>query len=202
MMQTNPPGKGPTLPPTPTPMVERLSDPAFIEPFVLWTARRVPNVEDAEDIVGNARLRALRREARGEHWDPQGDVTAVVYFMKVLKQQLIDWRRLARRRPEVSLEEPDLVASQEASPEEQVAEQLEGDQRRRLANDLHRDLAESGKDPIALGILESYAAGVTGHAEIAARVGCTVDAVRAGIKRLARHARAAVDSSRQPARFQ
>jgi hypothetical protein len=186
-----------------TPLVERLMDEAFIEPFLKWTAKRLDdNRIDAEDVVGAARLRAIQREARGDLWDPDGGVSAGLYFLKVIRGVLGDRLKMAERRPEVGLERPDWVRCNGPSPEEEVTERLEANDRRRLANELHGSLVSSGKDPIAVGILEAVAAGLTGHPEMAVRMGCTVEEVRAGLKRLARYAQASVEAFRQQARFQ
>jgi hypothetical protein len=185
-----------------TPLVEKLMDAAFIEPFLKWTATRLDDDIEAEDVVSAARLRAIQREARGDQWDPDGGVSAGLYFLKVVKGILGDRLKMAERRPEVPLERPDWVQCSGPSPADEVIERLEANDRRRLANELHGSLVASGKDPIAAGILEAVAAGLSGHPEMAAHIGCTVEQVRAGLKRLARYAQASVEAFRQQARFQ
>jgi DNA-directed RNA polymerase specialized sigma24 family protein len=189
-------------PAAPTPLMLLLADPAFVEPYLGWTLKRIESPEDAEDLVGAARLRAIEREASGDGWDPGGGVSAGLYFLKIIKCLYANRRQLAANDHEELLEDPDVVASETVSPADEVAERLEANQRRRLANELHRSLVDSGKDPVAVAILEAVADGVTGHIEIAARTGYAIEAVRLGFKRLSVYGQASIDAFRQQARFQ
>jgi len=188
--------------PTPTPLTRLLADPGFIETFLGWTLKRIESPQDAEDLVGAARLRALEREASGDVWDPDGGVSAGVYFIKIIKCLYANKRQFDAYDHEELLEDPDAVASESVSPADEVAERLEADRRRQLANELHRTLVDSGKDPVAVAILEAVAQGVTGHIEIAASTGYAIEAVRLGFKRLAVYGQASIDAFRQQARFQ
>jgi DNA-directed RNA polymerase specialized sigma24 family protein len=201
-MNANLPARPATPPTAPTPLLQLLGDADFMEPFLGWALKRIENPQDAEDLVGEARLRALEREDAGDGWDPAGSVSAGLYFLKIIKCLYANKRQHDAYDYEEALEDPDIVASEHVSPAEEVGERLEANERRRLANELHRALVESGKDPVVVAILEAAADGITGHIEIAARSGHPIEAVRLGFRRLATYAQASIDAFRQQARFQ
>ena len=75
MMQTAL-SKAAALPPPPlTPLTLALRDAAFYQGLLDWTFARIGHMEDAEDVLGLAILRALRREAAGDGWVPDGKTT-------------------------------------------------------------------------------------------------------------------------------
>ena len=123
-------------------------------------------------------------------------------MIRFLKGAMADRKKTAWHRRGAPVEDIDVFASEDTSPGERAARRSEGEEISKLANELHRELSATGKDPLAVGILEAWAAGVTEQAEIAARVGCPLADVKSGLKRLARYAQASLDSHRQRARFQ
>ncbi len=185
-----------------TPLVLALRDDAFREALLKWTRRRTGHDEDAEDVLGVAMERAIRRERRGAAWDPNGGTTAGLYMIRLITGALKDRHKRNKRRPVQPIEDIEDVASEDTSPGQRVANRLEADERRRLANALHSDLVASGQDPVAVEILESISCGVTTHSAIAARTGRTLNEVIAGMKRLTRLGQATIHAFRQQARFQ
>jgi DNA-directed RNA polymerase specialized sigma24 family protein len=190
------------LPPLRTPLALALEDDDLYEGLQKFVRRRVAHPEDAEDVLGVAMERAMRRERYGEPWDPNGPLTAGLHMMKIIKGALANRQQSKQRHPLDAVEDIDVFASEDTSPAEVVAERLVTDECRRHANDLHRSLVATGEDPVVVAILESIADGVVEHSEIAARIGCTYDEVRLGFRRLARHAQTTVNVFRQQSRFQ
>jgi DNA-directed RNA polymerase specialized sigma24 family protein len=186
----------------PSPLELALRDPKFYKGLLDWTFARIGHMEDAEDVLGLAVVRALRREASGDGWVPDGKTTAGLHMIRFLKGALSDRKKTAWHRRGSPVEDIDVFASEDTSPGERATRKIQGEEIRKRGNELHRELSATGRDPLAVGILEAWAVGVTEHAEIAERVGGTIADVRAGLKRLARYAQASIDSHRQRARFQ
>jgi DNA-directed RNA polymerase specialized sigma24 family protein len=170
--------------PWPTPLVRKLMDPAFIGPFLAWSRRLFVNFADAEDVVATSRRRALAREARGDIWDPDGGIAAGRYFLRVVRGVLADRRKSVARRREDLIDDFDNFRSPDTPPDVEVADRLDANQRRRMANWLYASLVASGRDPTSARILEAVSLGITAHDDIAAHAGCTVEEMRAGLKRL------------------
>ncbi len=202
MMQTALPKAAAPQKPLPTPLELALRDPSFYKGLLDWTFARIGHVEDAEDVLGLAIVRALRREASGDGWVPDGKTTAGLHMNRFLKGAMSDRKKTVWHRRGSPVEDIDVFASEDTSPGERAARKIQREEITKLGNDLHRQLSATGKDPLAVGILEAWAVGITEQAEVAARVGSTLADVKAGVKRLARYAQASMDSHCQRARFQ
>ncbi len=182
-----------------TPLVQQLMDQAFCADLQRWTMKRCVPPADAEDVVGSAVVSAVQREAKGPPWDPDRDGSARIFMLNIIRGELANRRRRNRRRPGVAPEEPkpERVVSEDISPEEEVAERLDANERRRVANEIHADLVASGKDPKVAKVLEAVAAGKLGPSGIAAHTGLTVDEVTLAMERLGRLAKARVNALRE-----
>ncbi len=188
--------------PWPTPLVRKLADPRFIGPFLNWTGRLFVNFADAEDVIGTARRRAIAREARGDLWHPAGGIPAGRYFLKVIRGVLSERRKSFARRREELFAHFENFPSHDVPPDVEVADRLDANQRRRMANWLYASLVSSGKDPTSAQILEAWSLGITVHDDVAAHAGCSVEEIRLGLKRLGRHAQATARVFREQVRFQ
>lgn len=185
-----------------TPLVVMLKDDKFRTYLQKWTRRRTGHDEDAEDVLSVAVVRAIRRERSGEGWNPDGKITAAAHMLGFIKGALAN-RRQARNRQAIDpVEDIEAFAHGGISPADAVADRLETSLRCKLASEVHRELVQTGRDPIAVDILESVAAGVVEYTDVARRIHRTPDEVRAGLKRLARYAQGALDAFRKQARFQ
>ncbi len=186
-----------------TPLALKLCEDKFRDGLLRWVRKRVDHHEDAEDVVSLAMVRALRRERRGPAWDPDSNTTAGLHMVKFLKSALAGHNQRKETCPDVPTEDMAAFASEDTSPGERVARRIEANERRQLANELHRELVASGDDPIGVRVLEAISEGGTDDLVfIASRADLTVAEVEASMKRLSRRGRAALSAVRQQARFQ
>lgn len=159
-----------------TPLVLALQDDKFREGLLKWTLQRTGgHHEDAEDVLGVAMERAIRRERHGEPWDPAGKTTAGLHMIQLLKSALANRAQNKDRQRIGPVQDIDVFPSRDVALAETIVERRESSERRRLASEIHRDLVASGKDPVVVDILESAAAGVVEIPEIVARTGHSRD---------------------------
>jgi len=188
--------------PLDTPLARQLVVAAFYNGLLKWTLKRVKHPEDAEDVLGVAIVRAIRRERHGVPWDPAGSMTAGLYMVRLLGDVLKNRKKYLNRNRADATEDMTEFASEDTSPGERAVRRIECDERRRLAERLHAELAESGEDPVVVAVLESILAGVTKNPDIEARTGLSTPEVLAAMARLRRYAQGTVEAFRQQARFQ
>jgi hypothetical protein len=185
-----------------TPLVAVLRDDKFRNGLLKWTLRRVGHQEDAEDVLGAAMEAAVRHERRGIPWDPNGKVTAGLHMIRHVQHAISDRKKYRSRNRADLVEDIERAPSEDTSPGDRVRNRLEANERRRLANELHRELVATGKDPVVVEILESISRGAASHGDIARQTRRPLGEVIAGIKRLTRYAKSSIDTFRQQARFQ
>jgi hypothetical protein len=186
-----------------TPLELALEDDEFRDGLFQWTLQRTGgHHHDAQDVLSVAFERAIRRERHGEPWDPAGKITAGLHMIQVLQGALANRAQNKDRQRVGPVQDIDVYPSRDVPLADTVVERREANDRRRLANEIHRKLVASGKDPVAVAILELGAVGIVEVPEIVARTGRSRDQVRAGMTRLTGYARATIDTFRQQARFQ
>jgi hypothetical protein len=186
-----------------SPLELALEDNGFRDGLFQWTLQRTGgHHHDAQDVLSIAFERAIRRERHGEPWDPAGKITAGLHMIRILQGALANRAQNKDRQRVGPVQDIDVYPSRDVPLADTVVERFEASERRRLASELHRKLVASGKDPVAVDILESAFAGVVELPEVVARTGRSRNEVRAGMKRLAGYAQATINTFRQQARFQ
>jgi hypothetical protein len=144
----------------------------------------------AKDVTHIVLESAIKRERRGQGWDPAGRFTVERYLVAMLYNGIDDWRRSMRRNPAIPTGDAIDVVS--AAPEIEQAPADEDVENRRLdgLEEALRDFFadETGGD-IPIGIMDQRIDGVVAHDEIAAALKCSPQDVKRGYDRLVHHAK-------------
>jgi RNA polymerase sigma factor (sigma-70 family) len=168
--------------------VEADADKGDLRRFLFFVAyKRGLRDHDAEDIVEDAFRVGFQHERAGgaEKWDPSKEA-ATLYLGNLAVNLIRNHYRRARRKPTSEIGENEDFASAAPTAEEIIGEAQE---REVQAAEVRSRLAKETKTGLSLRIIDKMREGVRGHAKIAEELGCTLEEVRAAIKRITRRAR-------------
>jgi len=149
------------------------------------------NIEVAKDVTNTVLEAAIKRERKGQGWDPIGRFTIERYLLSMLYDGLRDWRRSMRRNPAIPTGDAiDLAsAAPEAERELAASEQEENHRLDGLGEALRAFFADETDGHIPIGIMDQRIEGVRAHDQIAAALNCSPRDVKRGYDRLVHHAK-------------
>jgi hypothetical protein len=178
------PRSKPGLPP------EKQPDFALARRLLLIARRHAPDAETAKDLVAETLRLAIQREATPDRWDPDGEKDAFLHLLGILDGVRANRRRsLKRKPPHERKSDPDLAAGGGPDPEQAVAEREEALEKQRLVAAVRERLARDENGKIPLRMLELADKGVSRHDLLAKEIGCELEDIRNGARRIAYHAR-------------
>ncbi|HTQ42376.1 MAG TPA: hypothetical protein VMI75_06410 [Polyangiaceae bacterium] len=162
--------------------------PATIELLVKKLRWRVQTLQDAEDLASQAMEVAIRRErtGKGRRWVEGGPYPPLVHLIYIARLLLRLARKKGRSFQTLSLDEPDILESEDPNVEEMAVELDEQDERAVFVRQL-RDLCKGETNGgLTLGLLDN--ASIRSHEELARILGCEPKDVKAAYMRLMRRA--------------
>ena len=162
--------------------------PATIELLVKKLRWRVQTLQDAEDLASQAMEVAIRRErtGKGRRWVEGGPYPPLVHLIYIARLLLRLARKKGRSFQTLSLNEPDILESEDPNVEEMAVELDEQDERAVFVRQL-RDICKGETNGgLTLGLLDN--ASIRSHEELARILGCEPKDVKAAYMRLMRRA--------------
>jgi len=162
--------------------------PATIELLVNKLRWRVQTLQDAEDLASQAMEVAIRRErtGKGKRWMEGGPYPPLVHLIYIARLLLRLARKKGRSFQTLSLDEPDILESEDPNVEEMAVELDEQDERAVFVRQL-RDICKGETNGgLTLGLLDN--ASIRSHEELARILGCEPKDVKAAYMRLMRRA--------------
>lgn len=162
--------------------------PATIELLVKKLRWRVQTLQDAEDLASQAMEVAIRRErtGKGRRWVEGGPYPPLVHLIYIARLLLRLARKKGRSFQTLSLDEPDILESEDPNVEEMAVELDEQDERAVFVRQL-RDICKGETNGgLTLGLLDN--ASIRSHEELARILGCEPKDVKAAYMRLMRRA--------------
>ena len=162
--------------------------PATIELLVKKLRWRVQTLQDAEDLASQAMEVAIRRErtGKGKRWMEGGPYPPLVHLIYIARLLLRLARKKGRSFQTLSLDEPDILESEDPNVEEMAVELDEQDERAVFVRQL-RDICKGETNGgLTLGLLDN--ASIRSHEELARILGCEPKDVKAAYMRLMRRA--------------
>lgn len=162
--------------------------PATIELLVKKLRWRVQTLQDAEDLASQAMEVAIRRErtGKGRRWVEGGPYPPIVHLIYIARMLL----RLARKKGQslqtLSLDEPDILESEDLNVEEMAVEIDEQDERAVFLRQLRELCMGETNGGLTIGLLDN--ASIRSHDELARILGCEKKDVKAAYMRLMRRA--------------
>lgn len=162
--------------------------PATIELLVKKLRWRVQTLQDAEDLASKAMEVAIRRErtGKGRRWVEGGPYPPIVHLIYIARMLL----RLARKKGQslqtLSLDEPDILESEDLNVEEMAVEIDEQDERAMFLRQLRELCMGETNGGLTIGLLDN--ASIRSHDELARILGCEKKDVKAAYMRLMRRA--------------
>jgi DNA-directed RNA polymerase specialized sigma24 family protein len=162
--------------------------PATIELLVRNLRWRVRTVQDAEDLASQAMEVAFRRErtGKGRRWVEGGTYPPMVHLIYIARMLLKVARKKGQSFQTLSLDEPDILESEDRNFEEMALELDEQDERAVFVRTLREICKGETNGGLTLGILDNAA--VRSREELARILGCEPKDVKAAYMRLMRRA--------------
>lgn len=162
--------------------------PATIGVLVKKLRWRVLTVQDAEDLAAQAMEVAIRRErtGKGRRWVEGGPYPPVVHLIYIARLLLRLAKKKGRSFQTLSLDEPDILESEDRNVEEMAVELDEQDERAVFLRQLREFCKGETNGGFTLGILDN--ASIRSHDELARVLGCEPKDVKAAYMRLMRRA--------------
>lgn len=161
-------------------------NPATIGALVKKLRWRVKTLQDAEDLAAQSMEVAIRRErtGKGRRWVEGGTYPPLVHLIYVARMLLRVARKKGQNFQTLSLDEPDILESEDPNVEEMHLELDDKDERAVFVRQLRDYCKGETKGGITLGILDN--ASIRDHDELARILGCEKKEVKAGYMRLMR----------------
>jgi DNA-directed RNA polymerase specialized sigma24 family protein len=184
-------------PPLFTPLVQALIADRKIEKRLARTAtRRIGSAADGEDAARHVIEIVLKREREKYCWNPKGPWSFQKYMFRTLRGVLSTDGRAAENDPDIPTEDLEPLAGS-THPDDVKAEQAERLELEALADETERLVAEDSQGAIPLAMLKAATEqDYEDHTELAARVGCSLEDIRKGQRRITKYAAKLVEAFR------
>lgn len=185
--------------PSSTPLVQALVANRKIELRLARTAiRLIGNGADGEDAARCVIEIVLRRERERYCWNPKGPWSFEKYMFRTLRGVLSTGRRAADNNPEIPTDEDELEPIAGSLHPDDARDEL--DERMALeaiADETERQLGKDKQGAVPLAMLRAATEqDYEDHADLAQRIGCTLEDVRKGQRRITKYAAKLVEAFR------
>jgi hypothetical protein len=174
----------------PTPLEAAIADPAIQDAVYKYALRKLRHEQDAEDLAQTSLEAALRRDRAGTGWkSPPPPV--LMFLGSVLNGEVSNKWRTEKRRPKLVEGETEDAASETPHAEDaMVGREAEAERERKqvqVKTELRAYFASKANGQVPVAMLDLAESGVKGGRGLAERIGCSLDEINRGRKRIQHH---------------